>query len=136
MIQRYVKKPIPIEAIKWTGHNFDEIINFMGDKHPVFDGENNVIIQTLEGEMRANPGSWIIRGIEGEYYPCRGDIFETTYEPYEEPQFNYILECPFCELKTEITERPQPFYDAIRNKYKYRLVCAHCGKKIDLDSLE
>ena len=133
---KYIKKPIAIDAIKWTGHNVDEIINFMKENNPVFDGNNNIIIRTLEGEMKASPGSWVIRGPKGEYYPCRGDIFEETYEEYEEPEFNYTLECPFCELRTKITERPQPFYDAIHNKYKYRLVCAHCGKKIDLDTLD
>lgn len=76
---KFVKKPIPIDAFQWTGHNFDQIANFMGDNHPVIDGSNNLFIHTLEGEMKAAPGSWIIRGLKGEYYPCREDIFEETY---------------------------------------------------------
>lgn len=42
-----------------------------------------IFIDTLEGSMRANPGDWIIKGVEGEFYPCRGDIFEQTYEKVE-----------------------------------------------------
>lgn len=76
---KFVKKPIPIDAFQWTGHNFDQIANFMGDNHPVVDGSNNLFIHTLEGEMKAIPGSWIIRGPKGEYYPCKEDIFEETY---------------------------------------------------------
>lgn len=76
---KFVKKPIPIDAFQWTGHNFDQIANFMGDNHPVIDGLNNLFIHTLEGEIKAAPGSWIIRGPKGEYYPCREDIFEETY---------------------------------------------------------
>lgn len=76
---KFVKKPIPIDTIQWTGYNFDEIANFMGDSRPVIAGTNNLLISTLEGEMKAIPGSWIIRGPKGEYYPCRKDIFEETY---------------------------------------------------------
>lgn len=79
----YKKKPVPVEAIQWTGNNIDEIMTFMSDNPPYFDFWNSIIIQTLEGEMKAPIGSWIIRGIEGEYYPCRRDIFEKTYEQIE-----------------------------------------------------
>lgn len=81
---KFIKKPIPIEAVQWTGDNVDEIMNFMGDNPPVFDYWNRITIQTLEGEMKASVGSWIIRGPKGEYYPCRQDIFEETYEQISE----------------------------------------------------
>lgn len=81
---KFVKKPIPIDAVQWTGYNFDEISNFMGDNNPVIDRSNNLFIHTLEGEMKAVPGSWIIRGPKGEYYPCREDIFEETYMRLED----------------------------------------------------
>ena len=77
---KFIKKPIPVEAIQWTGGNANEIISFMKNDSPIFDFWNNVIITTLEGEMKAPIGSWIIRGPKGEYYPCRRDIFEETYE--------------------------------------------------------
>ena len=81
---KFIKKPIAVEAIQWTGGNVDEIMNFMEDNPPVFDYWNRITIQTLEGEMKAPVGSWIIRGPKGEYYPCRGDIFEETYEQISE----------------------------------------------------
>lgn len=80
----YIKKPIPVEAIQWTGDNFDEIHNFIRNKPVVITTFNELIISTLEGEMKAPIGSWIIRGPLGEYYPCRKDVFEITYEPVEE----------------------------------------------------
>ena len=81
---RYIKKPIPVEAIQWTGHNFDEIHDFVTNRPVVVTGNNEVIISTLEGDMRAPEGSWIIRGPLGEFYPCRGEVFEETYEQVEE----------------------------------------------------
>jgi len=48
------------------------------------DGHPSIRIRTLEGEMTASPGDYIIKGINGEYYPCKHDIFEQTYELYEE----------------------------------------------------
>ena len=81
---RYVKKPIPVEAIQWTGDNFNDIYNFVTSKPVVITTFNELIISTLEGEMKAPIGSWIIRGPKGEYYPCRGDIFEETYEQISE----------------------------------------------------
>ncbi len=44
----------------------------------------SVVVHTLEGDMRANAGDWMIRGVKGEYYPCRDDIFRLTYEPVDE----------------------------------------------------
>ena len=78
---QYIKKPIPIEAIQWTGNNFDEIHDFVTNKPIFITGSNEIIISTLEGDMRAPEGSWIIRGPMGEYYPCRREVFEETYEP-------------------------------------------------------
>ena len=81
---RYIKKPIPIEAIQWTGNNFDEVHDFVTNKPIFITGSNEIIISTLEGDMRAPEGSWIIRGPMGEYYPCRREVFEETYEPVDE----------------------------------------------------
>ncbi len=77
MIQKYIKRPITIEAVQWDGHNTDEIISFCGPCCIVKD--TYLIIQTLEGNHMAHIGDFIIKGIKGEFYPCKPDIFEKTY---------------------------------------------------------
>lgn len=78
MIRYYKKKPVTVAAVKWNGINLQEIREFTNNEAMI---KNDVlIIPTLEGTMAAEIGSYIIRGIKGEYYPCRGDIFEDTYE--------------------------------------------------------
>ena len=79
-MKQYRKKPIVIEAIRWTGENVNEIWSFCGDLEIWRTTKNNIRIPTLEGEMECKEGSWIIKGIKGEYYPCKPDIFEQTYE--------------------------------------------------------
>ena len=79
-MQRFRKKPVVIEAIQWTGDNFDEIDDW-SDREAVRLVAGDLHIFTLEGAMRADPGDWIIRGVVGEYYPCKPEIFECTYEP-------------------------------------------------------
>jgi hypothetical protein len=80
MMGRYRKKPVIIEAIRLTGATSDEeIIEFLGDATYEYD-EAAIYIHTLEGVMRADVGDWIIRGVKGELYPCKQDIFEATYE--------------------------------------------------------
>lgn len=89
------KKPVVIEAVQYTGDNLREVLDFTG-KHPRFDEwfssfedyQRHVAadrqafkIITLEGTMEALPGDWIIRGVKGEFYPCKPDIFVATYEP-------------------------------------------------------
>ena len=91
---KFVKKPIPIEAVQWTGDNRAEIANFCPKAHfEYYDtawevGKAGVVVQlyikTLEGDMRAQQGDWIIKGIHGEFYPCAKDIFEESYEEYKE----------------------------------------------------
>lgn len=78
------KKPIEIEAMQFTNKSKDQVFNWIaGTRHHAdFDEKHTPIlkIETLEGVMTANIGDWIIRGIAGEYYPCKPDIFEATYE--------------------------------------------------------
>ena len=75
---KFRKKPVMIEAIQWTGNNLEEIKDFMGYYEYA---KKNLIIHTLEGKMIAQVNDWIIHGVQGEYYPCKPDIFEKTYEP-------------------------------------------------------
>jgi hypothetical protein len=78
---KYRKKPIEIEAVQWTGSNADEIEEFIGQVWKA--APDRIRINTPEGTMVATPGDWIIRGVAGELYPCKPDIFEQTYEPVD-----------------------------------------------------
>ena len=81
---KYHKKPVVIEAIQWRGKkDWMEAWNFISYKEYEIEGEC-LLIKTLEGTMCANPGDYIIRGVNGEYYPCKPDIFEKTYEKVED----------------------------------------------------
>lgn len=79
---KFRKKPVVIEAIQWTGGNWVEISNFVGGSGVFVDG--NLHLTTLENKnntFEASIGDWIIKGVKGEFYPCKPDIFEATYEP-------------------------------------------------------
>jgi hypothetical protein len=82
----YTKKPVEIEAELVTEDNINIIVEWCGGIVDVNDltAERSLSIYTLEGIMRANVGDWIIKGVKGEFYPCRADIFEATYESSEE----------------------------------------------------
>ncbi len=80
---KYRKKPVVIEAILFDGDNApycsawcEGIVDY--GRRP------GIVIRTEEGDMFASPGDWIIRGVKGEFYPCKPDIFEMTYEAVEE----------------------------------------------------
>lgn len=85
--KRYRKLPVEIEAIQWSGSNWHQMIEWVKweNKEDVWvtDGDN-LVIPTLEGDHTANPGDWIIKGVAGEFYPCKPDIFDQTYEAVEE----------------------------------------------------
>ncbi len=87
MIKRYVKKPVEIEAIQWTDSLGLDIEKFVGvplghpwDKTAKRYDDNKLIIPTLEGPLNASRGDYIIKGIKGEFYPCKPDIFEESYD--------------------------------------------------------
>lgn len=76
---KFRKKPVVIDAIQLTEANLDEVIAFCDGRikaHPMV----GVVIETLEGKMTADKDDWIIRGVKGEFYPCKPDIFEATYD--------------------------------------------------------
>ena len=83
-IKQYIKKPIPIEAIQWTGQNFEEIKEFCKDAMIADSGE--LIIPTLEdgkfikAEHVATVSDYVIKGVRGEFYFCKEDIFLETYD--------------------------------------------------------
>lgn len=75
---KYRKKPIIIEAIQWNGENENEIRNFIdGNCIVTF---NPLMLYTLEGNMIASKNDYIVKGADGEFYPCKPDIFKKTYE--------------------------------------------------------
>lgn len=88
----FTKKPVRIEAVQWTGKNEREMFNFLGgnpDDYMTTESETfyidhrkvegGLMIKTLEGDHAAGIGDWIIKGVKGEFYPCKPDIFELTY---------------------------------------------------------
>jgi hypothetical protein len=78
-IKEYIKKPVKIKALQWTGKNADEIHKFCLDCY-ANSRLGILMVNTLEGPMRASEGDFIIKGIKGEFYPCKPDIFKVTYE--------------------------------------------------------
>lgn len=94
---KFRKKPVVIEAMQFKGFNImgsddftvDQaialdrwILERQGDHKCKYVG-NTIIIPTLEGDMTASPGDWIIQGVKGELYPCKPDIFAATYDAVE-----------------------------------------------------
>lgn len=80
---KYRKKPVVVEAVQWNGNNHKEVIDFTENKI-WFDALGNIWIATLEGDMVAKKGDYIIKGVQGEFYPCKSEIFKETYEKVEE----------------------------------------------------
>lgn len=84
---KFRKKPVVIEAVQFTGSNCFDVLRFMGRTEDIFTADLNQsdipIIHTLEGDMSCSVGDWIIKGVKGEFYPCKPDIFKLTYEAVE-----------------------------------------------------
>jgi hypothetical protein len=80
---KYRKKPVVVEAVQFTGDNVQEIGHFAGFNARVVGREKRLQISTLEGPLTVSPGDYVIRGVSGEFYPCKPDVFEQTYEPVE-----------------------------------------------------
>jgi len=85
---KYRKKPVVIEAVQYTGTDKSKIKiwHFCNGKQIYIDENENYVIPTLEGLRLANVGDYIIKGVAGEIYPCKPEIFEQTYEKVEESQ--------------------------------------------------
>ena len=76
---RYKTKPCEIEALQYTGNNIIEILDW-GQGKILWDDMDNLYIETLEGRIRADVYDYIIKGLRGEFYPCKPDVFEKKYE--------------------------------------------------------
>lgn len=81
MFMKFRKKPVVVEAIQWTGKNWAEVNAFVGKS--AHGRDDSLWISTYEGVMTASVGDWIIKGVSGEFYPCKPDIFEKTYDAVE-----------------------------------------------------
>ena len=94
MMAKFRKKPVEIEAMQWDGcahrpmYDFltgtkDQVMNSGGDNFYIDHSrvEGGLVIKTMEGEHVASVNDWIIKGVQGEFYPCKPDIFNVTYEP-------------------------------------------------------
>lgn len=112
-MSQYRKKPVVIEAVQWPGTKFEStppqwFIDAMhitpGQPGMVMRWEDDILIETLEGRMRAQPGDWIIRGVKGEIYPCKPEIFAMTYE-VAAPMGQELLPPGLSIAHAELSER-------------------------------
>ena len=123
-MKKFVKKPVVVEAIQYNGENIAEIEIFIGKKLPFVTSSNDniqLVISTLEGDMKASKNDYVIKGVNGEFYPCKPDIFEKTYdiiEDSERPQ-------TFGEKAVGITFNPS----GVDEVYEAKMLAA---KQIDL----
>lgn len=82
---KFRKKPVVIDAVQYTGKNVDEILDFARAHAQWQYPHDRMVLSTLEnlqGEFfEVSKGDWVIKGVKGEFYPCKPDIFEQTYEP-------------------------------------------------------
>lgn len=91
---KFCKKPVEIEARQLSAGNHHDVANWIASagynvKHaskPPMRAVTGLVIETLEGDMTADYGDWIIKGVKGEFYPCKPDIFEETYTLVDTPQ--------------------------------------------------
>jgi hypothetical protein len=83
-MNKYRKKPVEIEAIQWVSDNIEQVYEMLGvGDNLIINTDEDVVkhfINTLEGKMEMSWGDYIIKGVKGEFYPCKPDIFELTYE--------------------------------------------------------
>lgn len=88
----YRTKPVEIQAIQWVSDNIEQVYEMLGDNLIINintdEDEVNHFINTLEGKMELTWGNYVIQGVKGEFYPCKPDIFELTYEIVEKTNEN------------------------------------------------
>lgn len=137
MVEKYVKKPIVIEAIKVNHLNRKEVESFVGKEltqvlesdaayqvgkyHPIF----SLVIETLEGNMLAHDGDYIIKGVKGEFYPCKPDIFKATYEKLS----NESNDNSYSRKSEDLLEKYQTEYWQILRHHAYDI-------KMTIDAVE
>lgn len=127
--RQFRKKPVVVEAMLFDGTNAQDIFNWSQGEITVRH-RFGIAIETLEGSMLASPGDWIIRGVQGEFYPCKPGIFEVTYE----------LSCDECDDTHCIVaggmEGPCPKCNADGHLRCTRYRAARKAKKMTQDEVE
>lgn len=84
MIAKYRKKPVVVAGMQFKrGGRITDVVDFVGFSNVHVDNDGVIYIKTLEGDMRVDINDWIIKGVKGEFYPCKPDIFEATYDEVE-----------------------------------------------------
>lgn len=141
MARTYRKKPVTVEAVQWTGENHAEMCEFIDPEVFEIIPRVGLVIHTLEGDHHASPGDYIIKGVNGEFYPCKPDIFAKTYAsaaltPPNEPlpvlvndeqgreYIDYI--CPRCKGIISQRRRGQRMETVYQCKYH-----DNCGQRMD-----
>jgi hypothetical protein len=106
----YRKRPVQVNAIRWTGDNWDAICAFLdvpdnghGDEEALRADPDRmpVLIHTLEGDMRAELGDWIVEGVHGEFYPVKPEIFAETYDHAPDHPVGAVIEIIERRRQTE-----------------------------------
>ena len=100
-MQKYRKKPVVIEAIQYDG-TVQDIVDFVGLENTEMNEEmTKLYIKTLEGNMLVSHGDYVIKGVKGEFYPCKPDIFKKTYEEYngDDKKANTVINIVYSETK-------------------------------------
>lgn len=89
---KFRKKPVVVEAMQFNGTNSAEVVAWSEMEWHHDDVAVAIKVRTLEGDLWANKGDWIIKGVKGEFYPCKPDIFEASYEPVKEGDAQFHAE--------------------------------------------
>lgn len=125
---KYTKKPVTIEAVQWTGHNHAEIREFAGPSILKFNHEDGLQLKTLEGSLHASVGDYIIKGVHGEFYPCKPDIFEETYSPAKTVG-EMFRELGYIYKRNKSSYSTGLYYDADGEKCEMIISAANVVKK-------
>ena len=123
MFETYIRRLLVIKAIKWDGN--EKTLNLIRQQaEGVYNKDGNLIIPTLEGDMKANVGDYVIIGLRGEPYPCKPDIFHKSYTKAEEPIVHECADCLYFSIQHRITYIP--YSETVTEDRKP--VCAFGGK--------
>ena len=151
---QFRKKPVVIEAVQFVGGNHLEIAEFMNAAskaqldishlNDAYDDACYLIIPTLEGDHKANVGDWIIKGVNGEFYPCKPDIFAKTYDVVIEdtlPPHQQRLTHEREELSTKAAKLSafildNPAYKELTPAYRYAMDQQYKAQCLYLDALD
>ena len=117
-----IKKRIEVEAIQLTDESMVDCIKFIGERVPIVaDVDEGITIRTLEGDMLAGFGDYIIRGVDGEFYPIKGEIFEKTYDVGVDEKKVFVFSCNYVD-ESDNYKNKYSIHDAT-NEYEARNRC-------------